>query len=420
MKISPPERFETTIGGKTVHGLAIRLTEERTGSERRIWVAVDAEHARHLSTRQDVFLPSLVFHAMLIGEDLDLGGLAVEEFFLRNVSHAASQYGHWFHKLRVPKISNPSHAGRAPRGGGFAAFCSGGVDGSFSVYRHTRNNPADVSRSREQDLGHAYHVLYSDEPEGIAGHGKAADALAEATASWGVQLIRVYTNIYLFAPVQTQNYAMVSHGAAFASLAHALSAETGATLLASSHTDGYYHPYGSTPEVDPMFSSGSMAFINDGGHYTRAEKVECLCGDAAARRALNVCDRRAPMADYKNCSRCHKCLRTMITIDLYGKAGAATPAFDWRDYSPEAFGRLQLRGVGIGDEQFYAEEIRDAAVGKRPDIVVAANRAAVRSRMFKPMFMVEDIAKKLPIGARARQSLKGIKKQMLSLIGSAR
>ena len=420
MKISPPERFDSIFGGRAVSGISVTFKEDRSGAERRIWLAVDARHAHHLSQRQDVFLPTLAFHAMLAGEDLDCDGLEIDNFFLRNVTHAVSQYCKWYPKLRQPQILNAAPVAPAARGEKFAAFCSGGVDGSFTVYRHTQANPNDVSRSRERNLDHAYHVLYSQAPDAIPGHGAAGDALEATLASWNVDLVRVYSNIYLFAPLQMQNFAMVTHGAAFASLGQALSNETGATLLASSHTDGYFHPYGSTPEVDPMFSSGSMAFINDGAHYTRVEKVAFLCRSPEALSALNVCDRRAPQADYVNCSKCHKCIRTMITIDLAGMAGAACPSFDWSEYSPHAFGRLQLRGVGVGDEQFFAEEIRDAAMGKRQDIVDAANKAAARARLFRPLFYVEDFAKKLPISAGARQSLKGIKKQMLSMLGAAR
>lgn len=420
MRVSPTARFDTTVAGQAISGLSVNVREDKTGAEREIWMAVDSCHAEHLSTRQDAFLPTLALYAMLVGEDLDCSGMRVDSFFLRNVTHATQQYGRWYPKLRVPNITQTTPAEAAPRGPKAAAFCSGGVDGSFTVLRHTAHNPGDVTRSLDTDVDFAFHVLYSPGLDGIAEHGAAGDALAAATEAWGVSLIKVYSNIYTFAPLQARNYAMMTHGAAFASLGHALSRHIGATLLASSHTDGFYHPYGSTPEVDPMYSSAAMKFINDGSHYARTEKVEFLCRNEHALRAMNVCDRRLPQADYRNCSHCHKCLRTMVAIDIYEMAGSACPAFDWSAYSPEAFGKVQLRGAGLGDEQCFAEELRDAAQGKRPDIVIAANRALARSRLFRPLFYVEDIAKKLPMGTGARESLKNIKRHMLSMLGAAR
>jgi hypothetical protein len=420
MEVSLPERFQRVSGTKRVAGVSVAVRENRSGVQRHIWMAVDEEDADHLSDRQDIFLPTLAFYATLIAEDVDLGGARVDPYFVRNVEHAAQQYARWFHRLRVPLLTNLTREETQNQMDRIAAFCSGGIDGMFSVLRHTESNPIDPSRSRTGNLSHAYHVLYSQTTDEIASHGPAASALTTAVGAWGVKLVRVYSNIYLFAPAQSQNYAMITHGAAFASLAHALSARTGATMLASSHTDGNYMPYGSTPEVDPMFSSSGMAFIHDGSHYTRMEKVAYLCRNAEALGALNVCDRREPEGDYENCSRCHKCLRSMIAIDLEGKAGDTAPAFDWSHYSPEAFGRLQLRGEGVGDEQVFAEEIRNAARGRRTDIEKSATRALQRSKLFTPMFLFEDAAKRFVSNKSARQFLKQLKRRVLTLVGAAR
>jgi hypothetical protein len=400
MKISPPDRFDRIVSGRPLSGLDVRFREDRTGAERRIWVAVDAADGAHLSDRQDVFLPALAFYAMIIREDLDCGGMAVDDFLLRNVTHAAEQYSRWFPRLRRPVLTRTAPAAPGVRGARTAAFC--------------------VTRSTAHRVDHAYHVLYSPQPEGSAEHGEAANRLSEVLARRDIGLVKVYSNIYTFSPAQIRNYAMVGHGAAFASLAHALSRNTGVTMLGSSHTHGFLTPYGSTPEVDPLFSAAAMSFLNDGAHFTRMDKVRFLSAQPDAFGMLNVCDRRRPQADYCNCSRCHKCLRTMTAIDVCGNAGDASPAFDWSNYSPEAFGRMQLRGKGVGDEQVFAEEIRSAALERRPDIAAAADRAIARSRLFRPLFYVEDMARKVPLGPGARQSLNAIKKQVLSLLGTAR
>ncbi len=420
MRTSAPTRFREVVDGKTVDGLRASVSEQRSRAVRELWLAVDAADAAHLSDRQDVFVPALALLAMLEGEDLDLGGIEIDRTLLRNLSMALRQYAAWYPKYQSPELSNFHEVTARENGAGIAAFCSGGIDGLFTVLRHTAAYQDHPCRSSAQDLTRVMHVLYTESLVGIPAFGAAGNALSDLASGLGLALTKVYSNIYPFSPAQKRNYAMVTHAAAFASLAHALSRETAVTLLASSHTFGQLSPYGSTPEVDPLYSSAAMRFMNDGSTFERLEKTDLLARNMAALKALNVCDRRANGADYANCSRCHKCLRTMVTLDLLGAAGPACPAFDWTDYTPSQFGKLQLRGAGRGGEDVFAEEIKRAADGRRADIASAATRAIARSRWSQPLFAAEDMIKRMPLGESQRRSLKSLRGSLLRAMGTHR
>ena len=62
----------------------------------------------------------------------------------------------------------------------------------------------------------------------------------------------------------------------------------------------------------------NLEIIVDGTQYRRSEKTEKLLGYPPFMRYLNVCVNRG-VSDARNCSTCHKCMRTQLTLDILNK-----------------------------------------------------------------------------------------------------
>ena len=76
-----------------------------------------------------------------------------------------------------------------------------------------------------------------------------------------------------------------------------------------------------------MLSTNDTKFFSSGEIYSRVEKTDIVSTHPLSYKYLNVC-----VAAETNCSRCHKCQRTLVTLDLLGKLDLYNKVFDHNDY----------------------------------------------------------------------------------------
>ncbi|MGQ0612903.1 MAG: hypothetical protein ACT4PV_04065 [Planctomycetaceae bacterium] len=129
----------------------------------------------------------------------------------------------------------------------------------------------------------------------------------------------------------------VGFGGALAGAAHLLSPAFSRALLAASFYPGFSPPWGSHPDLDPLWSTEAMEFRHDGFEHHRADKIRALAAHPEMLPGLRVCWRSKDGT--ANCSRCEKCLRTMAKLLTCGALGAC-PEFGPLDI--EAVARLEI------------------------------------------------------------------------------
>jgi hypothetical protein len=103
-----------------------------------------------------------------------------------------------------------------------------------------------------------------------------------------------------------------------------------------------------------MLSTDETDFLSTGETYSRLEKTEIVSTFLPSYRYLNVCT-----STVKNCSRCGKCKRTMVTLDVLGKLDLYSGVFDLRDYQKH---RSQYFGSILSQRKHddFRQEIYDA------------------------------------------------------------
>lgn len=79
----------------------------------------------------------------------------------------------------------------------------------------------------------------------------------------------------------------------------------------------------------PLIRTENLELIVDGCQYRRTEKTENISGWEVANKYLNVC---IHSEDGTNCSRCSKCMRTLIPLDAMGKLDKFSRVFDFEVY----------------------------------------------------------------------------------------
>jgi len=108
-------------------------------------------------------------------------------------------------------------------------------------------------------------------------------------------------------------------------------------------------PYIATmdPIILPLMEAESLRFRSSGAHLSRFEKTEIVSRNDMSFSWLNVCV--APAADRmsmgRNCSRCWKCNRTLVSLDLIGALEKYDRVFDLEYYRQNK--RSAVRSVAL-------------------------------------------------------------------------
>ena len=162
-----------------------------------------------------------------------------------------------------------------------------------------------------------------------------------------------------------------AHGGALAAVGHVISGGFRQLRIASSWPYFDDHPWGSHWNLDPKFSSSRLSVEHADASLSRQQKIGFIAGQGIAQRYLRVCFEN--LSDSGNCSRCAKCLRTMLSLKAHGEL-ANFPVFD-RD--ADLVGRLNaVPYLGQSLRGRAAEQLEELA--DYPDLQAALARLIER------------------------------------------
>lgn len=188
-------------------------------------------------------------------------------------------------------------------GRGVACFFSAGVDSFYSVLSH------------REEITHLIYVHGFDVPLNEKRlRARVAAGLRSAAGELGLPLVEVESDVRNFAN-RLVRWDDEYFGACLASVALLLAPRFRKVYIASSFgpDDGVF--CGSTPEVDPLWSTEAVQVVHD-RQVNRLEKVATIARSPVALRWLRVCWENRGGA--YNCGRCRKCVQAMVALRLAG------------------------------------------------------------------------------------------------------
>src|SRR5262249_57723552 len=94
--------------------------------------------------------------------------------------------------------------------------------------------------------------------------------------------LRHFTNRFV-------SWGKTCHGAALASIALALSEGLREVKIASTYDWEHLFPWGSHPQLDPLWSNGKVVLTHDGCEATRLDKTHLVSRHPIALQTLRVC-----------------------------------------------------------------------------------------------------------------------------------
>lgn len=189
-----------------------------------------------------------------------------------------------------------------------AAF-SGGVDSSFTIYRHVTHRAGRGTR----DVRAAALIHGMDIPLHEAGSFRGAtDKARRMLDGLGLELIEISTNLRMQTSAWEDEFGMY-----VGAVLTLLSGRFGSGLIASTYSyERLVTPHGSTPLTDPLMSSATFQIVHDGAEYDRLEKAQLLGEWDAARQHLRFCWEGRDKS--RNCGTCLKCITTLLFFRLAG------------------------------------------------------------------------------------------------------
>ncbi len=189
-----------------------------------------------------------------------------------------------------------------------AMFFSGGVDSfhTFLKHEHDKIDPlTHLILVNGNDIDIRNKQLWSETSERIG-------AVAKET---GKEVIEVETNVQVLTePMLNPEY---THGGNLGAMGLCLRGGLKKIYIASTFSYEQNMPYGSSPELDYLWSSEVLQFEHDGAETIRVKKVEdFIAKSPLALKYLRVCNRN--VKGTYNCGKCEKCTRTMLNLYMAG------------------------------------------------------------------------------------------------------
>jgi hypothetical protein len=340
--------------------LVIAATLEWPGGEKEsLWYRVSEEWEGAVTQQLDPFAVALVMLAMRRGAHVRFHG-RVSPSLLANLEEYQTIWQFWRPDVyTVVDLSADSEAeAEMAHGGGAIVSFSGGVDACYSVCRHVQE------RAGRRNVAIKAGVILEgfDIPLGDPNYETAVARGTQMLDSVGVPLLTAATNWR----DMEQRHAMSwtdGFGSAIISCLSLFSRQFGVGMLGSG--DRYYdvRPHGSTPLTDPLLGSTSFSVRHDGAAASRIEKVALVAQWSQALQYLRVCWEGPNKGG--NCSRCEKCIRTILDFRVAGLG--LPPCFDhdvslgqirtvpiWFDSQMKEFQSIvdHADAHGLGDEKW--------------------------------------------------------------------
>lgn len=278
------------------------------GHQEGVWLRV----ADELVPNADAALATCLMPAMTAGGTLALP-VPISPRILRNQREFQAIQRAWSldwvfrdRPLEEVEVVAPERKPEPSRQNGrVAAFFSGGVDSWSTILDHPEITDLIFVRGVDLLPGAVQHAELVDVVEG---------RIREAAGALGLNLHVVETNLRALSDplVRWEAY----FGCALDAVALFLASRFDRVLIAGDTDHEVQVALGANRMVDRLWSTEQLEIVDDGGRWSRVQRLRRIADHPVVQRTLRVCWEN-PGGAY-NCGRCRKCLMTMITLEALG------------------------------------------------------------------------------------------------------
>ena len=309
---------------------------------------VDEENADCLTDDvYDAFLIAALYPAMCYGEDIHIDGKVTKRTYhnlKQYVQGMVLAYEPNFHEIDI-KVEGFSHAHKDENlhvGTGF----SGGVD-SFStlVDNFFKTNDSDYKIDTLFFFNVGQYGYGYDNPANYERANNRYSITSNLAKELNMNSIMMNTNMFSFYKPRWEFDAGVlcrlSSVFVFQKVLKRYYISNSTTYIDLAKYDFYHNRSDfatiADPIIMPLLSPDGMEVICDGAQHDRTAKVQNIANIPVVQQHLNVCIYSSDdsYVSSKNCGRCDKCLRTMMSLNSMAILDKFSDVFnpdDWKKF----------------------------------------------------------------------------------------
>ena len=335
-------------GGSGNARLEAVIEDEGLQREFKLWYEVENAYREYLCTESaDAFLLPFLPLAANVGQDLFIEA-NVSPKLLHNAREIHVPFlAHAFGKKKI-EVRAQSAVACHFHGSAVATGCSLGVDSLSAIYQYT--DPACQPEYRLTHLclfnsGQLGNIDQEQTTRSLMECAKRAEPFA---SEMGLDLFWIDSNIpdlvdrYHLSTAQTSQYTSAGCALTLQKFLgkYMFASGTSAEKIRMEHGDASH----AKALVVPATSTESVDVILTDAFVRRIDKTERISKNPLTPRYLDVCwstydalekggkDWYQKDKEFRNCGWCDKCMRTLFTLELYGRLSDYAEAFDLERY----------------------------------------------------------------------------------------
>lgn len=267
-----------------------------------LYFIVDKQYADFIFPDASPFFAAVLLPCMKRKEDITIEGTISEQLFKYTEQIMVLVTG-WNIGLSPVGISAREIIKDSGKPKFVGTFFSAGVDSFYTYLKHTKG---------QDKITHFLLIHGFDIPLENRQFFNEVKTTVEAIAKEeGVAVISIETNTAEI----IEKYLVwdFAHGGALAAAALLLRKKFRKVFIPGAVRQDEIFPYGTHPDLDKLWSTETLGFVHDGTEYNRLGKIEHgIARSPLALKYLRVCAQN--VKGKYNCSKCYKCLMTMIQL----------------------------------------------------------------------------------------------------------
>ncbi|MEH7276441.1 hypothetical protein [Neobacillus vireti] len=280
-----------------------------------LWYETDNKYGQYMTTeRVDAFLVGLLWLGLKKGRNIQVRGPLSEKLYY-GLNHHLIPLIAQIYKYKPIQIQC-DHLISTPLSneGGVGTGLSCGIDSLCTVYEHQ-------GKSIPEHYQITHFTFFNTGSNQMMGSKQWQEKIFQERAAWakacaaelGKELIVVDSNIHevlKMSFVRTHTLRNISALLVFQKLFQVYYYSAGYHILNSK----FNQDSASYDAISlPLLSTENVNFYSAGSNYSRVQKTQMVSNFKISYKYLNVC-----LFKIKNCGRCLKCKRTLLTLDILG------------------------------------------------------------------------------------------------------
>jgi hypothetical protein len=309
LTIYQPEKVKTN--GK----VRLQAKFDVDGIENVLWYETSEEYGPYMTTeRVDAFLVGLLWLALKKGQHILVKGRLSEKLFYSLNHHLIPLIAQIYKHKPIHVLCDHLDSTPLPNEGAVGTGLSCGIDSLSTVYEH-------LDKAVPENYKITHLTFFNTGSNEMMGSKKWQENIFHERAAWskacaielGKDLMVVDSNIndiLKMSFVKTHTLRNISALLVFQKLFRVYYYSAGyQTLNAKFNRDSASYDAISLP----LLSTENVAFYSAGSNFSRVQKTKMVSEFELSYNYLNVC-----LFKIKNCGRCLKCKRTLLTLDILG------------------------------------------------------------------------------------------------------